>query len=665
MTRQGKLVDRCTFFQHLRQSRLLTDEQVRQAEGRFSTGQTGHAIAAALVAEGLLTTFQARHVCSGEVHRLHLGQYRLVEELGRGGMGQVYKALHTIMGRIVAIKVISPELVKNDLAVEWFRREVRASTQLEHPNIVMAYDANEADGLHFLVMEYVDGVTLDSLVRQNGPLPVPRACELMRQAALALQYAHEQGMVHRDIKPANLLVLCRESGKADAPAVKIVDFGLARLQGQVRTDTIMLHTEHAVVGTPDYISPEQSRSIHAADIRSDLYSLGCTFYHALTGRVPFPGDTVMEKLVKVLTEDPPPLERMRPDVPRPVAAIIRRLMAKNPADRYQTPADLARDLERWCGQAACPPVGGDLSPQGWDEPPDATRLPPNVPATNVLERIELFRPDRPARCSESEAPAVGSKTVVTVAPALADAELNTAPDSASDLDAPWGMELVAAAAPTSSPPAAPTAPAPAPRSIPPTSQSASPLTIPPALRTCWRRWTAVVETYAQRHGRHGLRAEEYRVLHQDLLQACRAAAVTAPLQARDFFQRMEAIARPWLNLQTFRHTESSLLKALLVRCQEVEWELNGRRNPRNLGRFIGIFLLLLCPAGVGAWYGWAGHHWLPVLLRRLGWDDPDRASLYSIGLFLQTHATTVVLGLVAAIVLFSVYLIARPGSRVY
>jgi len=183
-------VDRDAFLDRLRQSHALTDVQLRRAESL--RGDTALDLAAALVSEGLLTPFQAEQLRKGEGRRLNLGQYLLLEELGRGGMGHVYKAVHTIMERVVAVKVILPELVEGPLALEWFRREVKAVTQLVHPNVVMAYDANEAGGVHFLVMEHVDGTNLDALVRREGPPPLPRACELIRQAALGLQHAHER-----------------------------------------------------------------------------------------------------------------------------------------------------------------------------------------------------------------------------------------------------------------------------------------------------------------------------------------------------------------------------------------------------------------------------------------------------------------------------------------
>src|SRR5215831_1030966 len=249
-------MDRNTFFQHLRRSRLLSGQEVDEA-ARLTTSDRAKVIARALVDHGLLTRFQASRLLAGKAARLILGRYRLLDRLGRGAMGRVFRAMHTTMDRVVAIKVILPGVLKDHCALDLFKREVRAAAQLHHPHIATAYDANEVKGTRFLVMEYVDGPSLQNLVRDEGALPVGLACELMRQAATALQYAHEQGMVHRDIKPANLLIAhlgsvrgqplalpsspegdgggkgespVGSSGPAQKPLVKVVDFGLARVR---------------------------------------------------------------------------------------------------------------------------------------------------------------------------------------------------------------------------------------------------------------------------------------------------------------------------------------------------------------------------------------------------------------------------------------------------
>ncbi|HMF16391.1 MAG TPA: serine/threonine-protein kinase, partial [Gemmataceae bacterium] len=330
------------FLKNLRRSGLLTRQEIEELLPRLPRTSRGRVVARSLVEMGLLTKFQAELLLAGRTNGFLLGQYRILEQLGEGGMGRVFKAVHQTMNRTVALKLLSPNLVQTPRARELFQREVRAAARLNHPNIVTAYDANQIDDRYFLVMEYVDGPNLDQLVRGQKPLPVPLVCEIMRQAANGLQYAHEMGMVHRDIKPANLLV--QLAGPNQDLTVKILDFGLARLHdaevAPVGGAGTIVTRPNVVMGTPDYVSPEQARDLHAADIRSDLYSLGCTFYYLLTGQVPFPDGTTMEKLVRHSTVEPPPVEHFRTDLPAAVAAIVRRLMAKKPEARYQTPFEV-------------------------------------------------------------------------------------------------------------------------------------------------------------------------------------------------------------------------------------------------------------------------------------------------------------------------------------
>jgi serine/threonine-protein kinase len=299
-----------------------------------------------MVEKGLLTKFQAERLLVGRTAGFLLGQYRVLDQIGRGGMGRVFKAEHRTMGRIVALKVLTPDLLRTDRAQEMFLREVRAAAQLVHPNIVTAYDANQIGERYYMVMEYVDGPNLEQLVRDKGPLPVGQACDFIRQAALGLQFAFEKGMVHRDIKPANLLV---QGADGDSGCVvKILDFGLARLHPPAESaepaDGSIITERNAVVGTPDYVSPEQAQNLHQADIRSDLYSLGCTLYFLLTRKAPYGGGTILEKLVRHSTEPVPAVEEIRPEVPAAVGAILRRLLAKKPDDRFQKPAELAAAL---------------------------------------------------------------------------------------------------------------------------------------------------------------------------------------------------------------------------------------------------------------------------------------------------------------------------------
>ncbi len=328
------------FVDVLRQVPLLEPEQMAELARLAAGSADARGLAGELVRRGWLTPYQVNQLFQGRGQQLVLGSFILLERLGEGGMGQVFKGRHRKLGRIDALKVIRKERLVNPDAVRRFRREIQAAAQLSHPNIVRALDADEYEGTHFFAMEYVEGDDLAKYIKQKGPLPVETACEFIRQAAAGLQHAHERGMVHRDIKPHNLLLVTRTN------TVKVLDMGLARLRSEVSGEmsSTSLTEEGAVMGTPDYIAPEQAMDSRSADIRADLYSLGCTFYYLLAGRVPFAGGTIMEKLFRHQTERPRSLLEFRPDVPPPVAAVVHRLLAKRPAERFQTPAELLTAL---------------------------------------------------------------------------------------------------------------------------------------------------------------------------------------------------------------------------------------------------------------------------------------------------------------------------------
>ncbi len=282
-----------------------------------------------------------------------MGQYRLLEKLGQGGMGTVYRAVHMRLEKEVALKVLPAERTTNAEAVARFKREMRAVGRLHHPNIVAAYDAGEADGAHFLVMEYVRGVDLTRILNEHGPLNVADACELIRQAAIGLQEAHEHGMVHRDIKPSNLMLTAVRQGKTAEGVVKILDLGLALLgdQWQGGAPSTEITTSGHLMGTVDYIAPEQATNTHDVDIRADIYSLGTTLYKLLCGKAPFEDpryDSIMKRLLAVVNTPAPPLRAKRPDVPEKLAHVIECLMAKDPALRPATPDEAALLLEEFC-----------------------------------------------------------------------------------------------------------------------------------------------------------------------------------------------------------------------------------------------------------------------------------------------------------------------------
>jgi WD40 repeat protein/tRNA A-37 threonylcarbamoyl transferase component Bud32 len=276
-----------------------------------------------------------------------LGKYQLLEPIGQGGMGTVYKAVHTLLKRTVAVKVLPPNRLKDAQAVSRFRREIEAAGRLDHPHIVRTSDADEADGQHFLVMEWLAGQDLAKYVREHGPLPMDQACDFIRQAALGLECAHEHGMVHRDVKPANLLVTAGADGK---PLVKVLDLGLALLHDNVLVEN-GLTSDGQVMGTYDYIAPEQAMESHTVDARADIYSLGCTFYFLLTGKAPFHGKSEAKKLLAHQLEEPAPLTKYRSDIPGAVVAVVTKMMAKDPTKRHGSMREIASCLSSAFGDA--------------------------------------------------------------------------------------------------------------------------------------------------------------------------------------------------------------------------------------------------------------------------------------------------------------------------
>jgi serine/threonine-protein kinase len=336
------------FVDCLSQHNLLKTTQLEEVtadlQRRFPEPR---ALAAELLQRGWLTPYQVNQLLQGKGQDLVLGSYVLLERLGEGGMGQVFKARHSKLDRLVALKLIRKDHLDNPEAVRRFQREIQAVAKVAHPNIVLAYDADQAGDVHFFVMEYIEGTDLAHLVLQSGPLAIPQACDYIRQAALGLQHACERGLVHRDIKPANLLLSKPGPLGTGLGQIKVSDLGLARWRRGPgdESSTKALTREGTVLGTLDYVAPEQAADSHAADIRADLYSLGCAFYFLLTGQVPFPGGQAIEKLYRHRFEEPVPVEQLQPEVPPAVTAIIRKLMAKQPENRYQTPAALAQELE--------------------------------------------------------------------------------------------------------------------------------------------------------------------------------------------------------------------------------------------------------------------------------------------------------------------------------
>ena len=322
-------------------------------------------LAKELLDRAWLTDYQLEEIIKGRGQDLVLGAYALLEVVGKGAMGTVFKAQRRPDGGIVALKIVREDRRGDTQALLRFRREVLAVSQMSHPNIVAACDADEVGVTHYYAMEFVDGVNLDVLIRRVKHLPVGPACDYLRQAALGLQHAQDRSLIHRDIKPGNLMITTANGQQSRWGTVKILDLGLVRLEqkpAHMDMGTQLTRTGLSL-GTVDYMAPEQVEDPHAVDIRADLYSLGCTFYEMLTGQPPFPKGTPVDKLVAHRTKQAEDVRTLQAEVPDEVAAVVTKLLAKEPGDRYQAPSDLAAEMEKILANLA-----PELRPAGWKPP---------------------------------------------------------------------------------------------------------------------------------------------------------------------------------------------------------------------------------------------------------------------------------------------------------
>lgn len=332
------------FLDLVRRSQLVEADQLQKVAKQLmppegETAPTAEELADKLVEAGLLTRWQATKLLEGRYKGFFLGKYKLLDHLGTGGMSSVYLAEHVLMQRRVAIKVLPKHRVQDASYLGRFHREAKAAAALDHRNIVRAYDVDSDGPNHYLVMEYVEGQDLQRMVKEKGSLPPHLAAEYIRQAAEGLHHAHQAGLIHRDIKPANLLV--DRKG-----VVKLLDLGLARFTDDERGSLTLAHDEN-VLGTADYLAPEQAIDSHRVDVRADIYSLGCTLYFLLTGHPPFPEGTLAQRIMKHQKEMPPDIRKERPDVPDDLVTICMKMMAKKPSARYQSAAEVAQVLRLW------------------------------------------------------------------------------------------------------------------------------------------------------------------------------------------------------------------------------------------------------------------------------------------------------------------------------
>jgi serine/threonine protein kinase len=338
--------------------RLMTPDEMRNMHQRWQAvaGAAAAQVPAFLkwlVATGYVTEYQATLLGQGHADDFFLNQYKILERIGRGRMAGVFKAVHDL-GQIVAIKVLPPSRAKAPQLLARFRREARLSMRLKHPNVVRSFQVGEANGVHYLVMEHLDGETLEDVLRRRRVLPPEEAVRIAHQTLLGLQHIHEQGMVHRDVKPANLFLQSVADGKPTAAdcRVKILDIGLAREFFEEPTNNsgkprgaAELTAEGVLLGTPDYLSPEQARDPRSSDIRADIYSVGCVLYHMLVGQTPFPDHNLFSQIVRHATEKPKPLRSFNPAISEGLEQIVAWMMAKQPDQRYPTPARAAQALD--------------------------------------------------------------------------------------------------------------------------------------------------------------------------------------------------------------------------------------------------------------------------------------------------------------------------------
>lgn len=341
----------------LLRSRLLSVEEAKVIFQRWQTEAKTNAddlerFRRWLVGHHYVTEYQANLLCRGHADGFFISDYKVLERLGRGRMAGVYKGVHS-SGQVLAIKVLPPSRAKDAYLLSRFQREARLALRLKHTNVVRTFQLGEADHLHYIVMEYLDGETLEDVLNRRKRLPPAEAVRVIYQTLLGLQHIHEQGMVHRDLKPSNMmLVPGRTPGQPDTTlnaTVKILDIGLGREffdeNAQVPPEAQQLTGENVLLGTPDYLPPEQARNARAVDIRADIYSLGCVLYHCIAGQPPYPDSNIITQLLRHAQETPRPLKEFNPDVPDGLQQIINWMMAKDPAQRYPTPERNAQALQ--------------------------------------------------------------------------------------------------------------------------------------------------------------------------------------------------------------------------------------------------------------------------------------------------------------------------------
>ena len=323
----------------LRSSGILGDRQFAEIRDKVLRGSyplDPISLAERLVEDEVLTVYQARRFLKNKPHGLLVGRYIILDRIGSGSMGRVYKAHHQMMDRIVALKIIAPEIASNEKVVARFQREMKLVGRLDHPNVVRAFDADQMNSVLYIVMEYVPGQSLGERLLKQGPIPAAEMFDYAAQAALGLAHAHEQGMVHRDIKPSNMLLTADRK-------IKILDLGLGVLM-EADNNATFATADGIAVGTVDYMSPEQALG-REVDGRSDLFSLGCSMFHLMTGKLAYPGESPIDRLGRRISARPTPITDLIPDFPSAAARVLDKLTATKPHDRFASAREAAEALQ--------------------------------------------------------------------------------------------------------------------------------------------------------------------------------------------------------------------------------------------------------------------------------------------------------------------------------
>jgi len=395
-------VNTAELLELLRKSALIDPPRLETFLQTYSRPQDLPAprhLASLLIDAALLTNFQAEQLLLGKWRGYTIGKYKVLERLGFGGHGTVYLCEHMVVHRRVAVKVLPTGQAENRVLLSRFYREARAAGVLNHPNLLKAHDIDQDNGFHFLVMEYVDGANLQEIVSRFGPLSLRRAAHYIRQTAEGLHYAHQvAGLVHRDIKPANILL--DRTG-----LVRVLDLGLVRFFHDNLDCLTLQYDGKNVLGTADYVSPEQALNSHDVDIRADIYSLGATFYFLLTGQTPFPDGKATQKLIWHQVKQPVPVRKLRPEIPEGLAAVVEKMLAKKREERYQTPAEVIEALAPWTVE----PIG----------PPSEVEMPRLSPAARAAAPGECDPgPQTPTRAPSDPRARSGSAARTAPMPAL-------------------------------------------------------------------------------------------------------------------------------------------------------------------------------------------------------------------------------------------------------